>query len=1804
MMTSLLLALSAHAQSLNSLWQKVESAVKDDNPQEVVLQSGKLYELAKTQRNVPEMLRAYLTRMNWRQALSPDSLETDRAGLLKWADETEDPVDQSVLYFIYGLTVSGIEETDDFGYLKKALAWDNPSLYEKLAATSALKYKPVVVSGDASELYHHDLLSLYRRTLQDFHWSYHADKSWVSKIYARDMEFYRTQNRPDAALAVALDWDLYRNEYELPKPRTVFLNDLIRDFSRVPLCAEVERRLAEEEKLEDALPRLRRAIATYPKYERINELKVDLDRRIQPNAHFTAASDVFPGKKLKVDYHLYNISSIQVRWKKVDESVYLYHPLHESYWMVDQEKKILKQSSFVSEPVKIPISDKPYDTVSSSFTLDVPSAPGYYLLEIKPLACTEYPAEKVAPSYLLQLVSHLKLVVVPVKENQKEVRVFDAWSGKPVPGATVNEYELDRKSNQFVLRSSQRTDKDGILIYPQKDRKPIYLSAQDGKDRGRISNLTVYYPGEQSARVEKKANLYTDRSVYRPGQDVQYSIILWHQHGDSTKVLPNEKLLLVLAGGRKWTQISEDSLTTDGYGVAHGTFHLPEACLPGDYSITTDAGYVHFKVEEYKRPTFDVEWLPCKADYGKGDTVVLTGQASLFSDLPVQHAKVAIKVVRRQRLWWRIMDEAVLKEETLLTDENGAFAIPVHLKIPDDFSESHRNPLYDFQVEATVTSQSGESHVAYTHLRVAEIPYQFWADIESRNNKGKLNLWTVHLTNLNQEDLQKDVHAEILQKEDGKVVWQGSVKSGKSFTPDFLKELPSGKYSLKLSYDSLHVDEDILLFSMEDKKPVEETPLWLYAETTEFDKVHDGVLQIGTSYENAYLVYNIYSGNKRVQSSVLQLSDELTCLNIPYKDAYGDGIQVLAFLVHEGNVHQSSWNFSLTKPEKRMKAEWISFRDFSQPGAKESWKLRLTLPNGKPADANMMAVLYDASLDRILGHRWGFSMFFGRYIPSFNLAYLQSFSNANLTFPSLVKYVMKRKEFDEFDSSLVFGNRFGFGFGKPIRMMAATRIVMNKANAVEDSMVEYAMEESANVTVAGAVAEAKKDAVEEDIKEAEAPMNLRTDFQETAFFYPVLRTNKEGVVQLDFTLPQSVTEWHLLGLAHTQGMDYTDGIDKTLKVVQPLMVQPNMPRFVRNGDVVGLPVTIRNQSGKALKGNTTLVLKDSTLTKTLLTLQLPYEVKASGETTVTFEFKVPAYVGGAVCQVYASSDGFSDGEQHELPILSDEIWLEENRAYYLNASEEMVSLEQMMNHGKLWGDKSSMTVKVVNNPVWEIVRELTETAKKENPSTWNAVDLALNFYTQCLSLSIVGSQPTLKEAEMLPTDTLLAVSYLTQIEKLQNEDGGFSWYTGMGSSPYITRILVESFVRLSSLQIGVPDQERFDRIVRRGMYYLDKEMLSYYEWVKKQKNFSGLNNETIHYLYLCALNPHLMSKANKAACEYFVGELSKELSSLSIYQKAMASIVLQEFKKQNEALKFVRSAVSYSVYTDELGRYYDTAKAGYSWRNYKIPTQTMVIESVSKVAPATLQVTSSSSPLAKDRLISEYTRWLLNQKRTQFWENSANTLDALYAILNASDTKLHIKMTDAQTKVETYSYQDFKDMPKIWKLAKSESDSPVAWANVTMKSLVKIDDVVAETPRTGFKLEVEYQKEVSKNGKVRYESVNLDNLKVGDKIHTVIRLKVDRDMDFVEVNVPRAACFEPVSTLSGFRWGKNLGYYYMIRDKESVFCMDHLPKGNYELTEDFYVVYQGTYSSGIPTAQCTYAPEFSVHGESKKVLVR
>ena len=1735
-----------HAQTLNEVWKRVEKAAQDGNPQEVILQSGKMYDLARQQRNVPEMLRAYLTRMNWREDLAPDSLEQDQQGLLRWAQETKDPVDQSVLRFVYGMVAQN--DTASTTVLRQAVALDSPSLFQKLSVTSALNYKPVVIEGKGSKLYHHDLLSLYRRTL-----SQQVSQPWITQLFQRDRDFYLSHGNREAALSVALEWEDTGN---LPETRTAFLEDLAQQYADLPLCAEVQRRLAQHEKKSEAITRLKQALATYPKYAYLDELRQDLDALVHPSGHFSIPQNGYPEKPVQVTYHVINIQTLHVALYRLPQSAFLQEN--------QKQKELRKQGTLVWEK-DLKVTDTPFLQVDSAFTFTAPATTGCYLLELRSKESADYPTEKSTSTYLPLTISTLRPVAIPFDGKKMEIQVLDEWTGHPVPQATLARYLLDRKQQTYQLKETLQTDAEGKLVYPVNRKEGMgYWSAEKDGEKSRIRSLSGdFYSREQSAK-ERRVEVFTDRSLYRPGQEVLFSAIVWNQKSDSIGTASDAEIEVRLYG-RTRKEIQKLTLKTDAFGVAAGKFLLPKDAETGYYTLRTDEGETQIQVEEYKRPTFDVRWEPTEEAYAEGDTVQLIGVAQTFTDLPVQHARVEVHTVLRERLFWRTRGETVLQTDTLYTDERGRFTLPVTLNIP---SPRKGHTLYQFEVRMTVTSQDGETHTAQTQLILRNTPAVLWTDLPGRINKQKPASWTIHLENAGGRDLQQEVHLELLDKETQKTVWTGTQTSGTSFPTDFLRNLLSTAYTLRLTCDTLHAEQDFVLYSMTDARPIGHQPLWVYQEDTD--------IQFGTSLQDAYITYHIYNKVGRLESRSVILSDQLQLLHLPYKPEYGDGITVCFSLLYQGEYFEQSVAIQKPLPEKKMKSEWISFRDETQPGAAEIWRLRLSLPNGRAAAANLMAVLYDASLDRIVPHHWHLGVRFNRWLPSVNLSNRQWNNSAQLSFPAAHTYKIGVCQYDALDDNLLMHVYYGRMMGNEVMMLSASAPAM--AKGMRMAKADLAVEESAIADAAVATEEGERPA------ETPIPVKLRSDFKETAFFFPALRTDRNGEVQLEFTLPQSITEWHLLGLAHTQEMDYTTDMNEHIKVKQPFLVQPNLPRFIRKGDQVNLPVTVRNQSGEMQQGDLVLVLKDSTLVRVLHTQKLSFQVEPSGEQTYAFSFRAPDYVGGAICQIYAQGADYSDGEQHELPVLSDEVWLEENRAYYLNSSKQVVSLENLLGHGKLWNETSMLTVKMVNNPLGEVVRELQENEQKEPAQ--NVVDLTLAYYVQCLS-----------GACGLPSDGKKAQEYLAQLEKLQQTDGGFAWFHGMPTSAYLTRLVTEALVRLSTLEVKHASEEQFNRIIRRSMHYLDGEMLRYYQWIQKQKKQTEISYETVHYLYLCALNPHLMSNDCKAACQYFLNLLPRNLNNQSIYLRSMSALVLEKNNRHEEAQKFIRSVVSYSVCTEELGRYYDTNRAPYSWRNYKIPTQTLVIEAVQKVAQAQVQVTSEQT-VEKQVLLTEYLKWLLNQKRTQHWESTDNTLDALYALLNTEGFKQPLPNSDGQTVIQHYTHTDLPQLPREWTLERQKTDSPMAWGSISVKSLVKIDDVHFEEPHTGFTLEVEYQKEVVENGKKTYKQVAEKELHVGDKVRRVARIKTDRDMDFVELCCPRAACLEPAQQLSGYRWGGNVGYYYQLRDQESRFFMDHLTKGTHELIEEFFVTLRGTYSTGIPQVRCTYAPEFGTHGES------
>lgn len=1824
------------AQDYTAQWKRVKVAQEKGLPKSAASEARKLFVLAQEHRNVPQMLRAYLVWMQNRADVSSDSLEVDMRGLVQWTDTCSRPADRAVLRMVTGLLKQKKRgyseqwqennEEEYVRYFKLALAVEGEGrevLFPLLVNTPATAYMPVTETGEASEVFGHDLLSLFRQALVEAlgtedHYGRNQN-GWVAALFERDETYYRGLGRMEAALQVALQRDTYQVNNQDKEVRKRYLSDLLEHYAGCDRLAEVEYRLAQMEENENdyagALQRIRRAMKSYPRYAEMDRLRMFEQQLLTPTLGLSVLHELYPGEEAGLSVTSRNVLRAEVTWYKVPEQEVKEIEQHldeNPTWLSRVKRSARKVSSCVLELDSLPfrfIQDR-------ELKVQVPDQIGFYLLEVRPLECGEYPINKVAPACLLPCVTRLRLVAFPVTKTAQEVHVLDDVTGHPVPCAVVRRWQSSYQRGRTVCRllESLTTNENGMCRIPMKEGDHILLQAVSGQDKGRlhVQQQSFHYssPG-QTFRSE--VQLYTDRALYRPGQQVQVSLLAYQMGGRDSAAVQSGKLLKLRLTDNRYKELQQLEVTTDEYGGATATFDLPGDCASGTYRIRSEEGGCTFRVEEYKRPTFDVKWLPVTGSYALGDTVTMRGRAETFNGLPVQHARVTVRSVYRKMNWFYASEERPLRTDTLLTDAEGYFSVRMPLVLPEGIEleemEDHLRvrPYSRFCVTAQVSSTAGESHEASSGISVSRLLLLLTAQLPQLVEQGAYNEWLIRLYNLSQEPQNREVEATLVRVVDRKEVWSGNIEANKAYVPHQLDTLPSGRYRLQLSCDSARWDGEFVLFSLKDRQPVDSVPLWVYVSSHEIDGEHPARVQVGSSLEKAWLIYELHDSHGRVLHEEMELNNEVRMLEFPYREAYGDGFRMTFVLVRDGKVHTQSDLFSYRQPDKQLKTEWISFRDKLQPGEKETWKLRVTLPDGRPADARVMAVMYDASLDALAHHHWALHPVFSRSTPSvslWNWAWRRS-AYANLNFECLKNYRWRPLAWDRFDPAWL--NISGLGNNGRFYLTSVRSTALRKSPAV----MEMTIQDNAAVVTEEAL-EVDYGTLEEKLvtggtttgETAPADVKLRSDFRETAFFLPMLRTDAQGDVLLEFTLPDALTEWHLMGVAYTKEMFFTDRIDEKVRAQKLFSIQPVLPRFLRQGDEAALNATVQNQSGKIQKGTVHVELTDSSLTRVIWKSSLPFEVEAGGSSAVTFRYPVQADEGEVICRIYAQADNFTDGEQQRLPVLSDRVWVEESRAVYLNQGEETVSLKNLLNGGRQWNATSSLTAEITHNPLWTVMQSLSALSK---PGTDNAVDLASAYYAQALLMEITRLQPSWAAEGGIAVDSLSAYGWLGKLEDLQREDCGFGWFKGMYSSSYITRLVTGNLVRLQHLCSSLPDADRVARIVRRAMQFLDQQALEtcrrMRENERKYKVQPVPGEDVVEYLYLCALQERTLSAAVRDAVDYFVSHLPKALNGQSIQIRAMSSVVLARYGKPAEAGKFLNSVMEYSVATEELGRYFDTQRAEYSWRNYRIPTQTLVIEALSALNPGQVKPSPGAPALDTPQVLAQLVQWLINQKRTQQWETSAATADALYALWLACPQAQEPMKADRVYEKQEYTASDYPAMPQEWTFRRDPAvlSSPMAWAAVSVRSLVQLDEVTGSQTVSGLQIGRRYYKEVQEAGRIRLQELKAGTpLQVGDKVVCSLTVSTDRDMDFVTLAAGRPACLEPVDQLSGYR----AGYYQAPRDQETLFCMDQMRKGKYTFDETFYVTRAGEYRSGMAKVQCTYCPEFNAHTDSQWIKVK
>lgn len=1818
---SLLVALFATmqvaAQTYDNLWKQAEIIAQKDQPKSEIAVMKKIIAKASVAKDYGQLLAAEMRQMTLWKEISVDSLTPNLKRMEAEVLKVNDPALKAVRYAVLGKVYCDMNEKKSQEFFKKAL--EQPELLARHAST---EYVPLTLKGVDGSSFNNDLLHLI---------GFEADSK---EAYLQLYTYYnKVGNRGAACLCAYKLIEKYRQDDVREVKKSKYLqtiDSLIQVYQDIPEAGELAvehfrfMEGATDAKPQDKLNYINYALSRWGGWSRMNELRNAQKRLTEPMFQVKDMPQVLrPGEKAWVHLDVRNLQNLKISISRINITADNEYDAQDeaTYKMLLKKTTKLHQKDYSRNYYGRP----DYDTVKDSIEIGGNLPLGAYLMEVTS------DNTGIAPQRELFYVSNLAVMIQQLPDDRHRYVVVNATDGQPIAGAKIElydqRYDFKTKKDKRIVHARLTTDENGEAYFKNVDGNVLISTSNDKFTPAKDIYLsrTRYYERKDD-KIEHQ--LFTDRSIYRPGQTVHASAISYIVKKGLDASVPGKSMELnFILRDPNWKQVAEQKATTDEYGTASVDFELPKEGKTGQYSISVNGtASEYFRVEEYKRPTFEITFPKVNEKYNWGDTVVVKATAKTYSGVPVQGAKVEYQVTRRNQLWWWGAGSAgqLVKTDSCVTREDGTFDVEIPLeaslsgKDEADMSDFMRIArFFNFEVSAIVTDISGESHEGVMSLPLGTKPTILTVNLPKRIEADSLKTVTFAYRNASGMPISSRLKYRIDK---------GEWKDAEANAPVSIKEFASSSASSSLVWKSgVHqleaicgqdtLQQKFTLFSMKDTHPVEPTTEWYYQTAKTFPRDGKPVyIQVGSSENGAHIVYSIIAGNKLLEKGAWELGDSIVTLPFTYKEEYASGIVLNYSFVKQGKCYTRMMSIARPLPEKKLNIAWKTFRNRLTPGQKEEWTLKITTPDGKPAKAQLMSVLYDKSLDQIAPHSWNFSLGFYQSLPN-------CYWEDNLTFRSFclngdypTKYYDERGlDVDKFD-----GKFFSYyAYMQAVELSKLERSSGGTVEAVRIKKDELVKEEAKVIRIFGskmtrvgaAAPSANKvfDVVEEmpqfaggsgsDVGQYLDNVQVRENLNETAFFYPALESDNNGNVAIRFTLPESVTTWKFMGLAHDKEMRNGLLVDEAV-AQKTVMVQPNMPRFLREGDKSTIVVKLFNTSDKKVSGNTRMQILDPETNKVVWQKTQNYSIDAEGSATISFDvqgLKEGVYIN----KVVAAGNGYSDGEQHYLPVLSNRelvvntlpITLHQKGEQNFDLSKLFLNKEGKQAKG---AEDAKVTIEYTNNPSWLMVKALPAIS---NPDEENAISLMSAIYANTITTHI---QKTLSldnhSQKDLSQESIRLQNQVEKLKKLQNPNGSFSWWNGMKGSRYVTTSVAEMMVRLNAVA-GV--QKSTAKMLTSAIDYLSLQTAQEVREMKKQeekKQKVSPSEQALHYLYILSMDGRKMKQNLESDKAYLLEKMSKMTGDFTIYGKARAAVVLARNSQQNAAYRekageYLQSVNEYAVYREEMGRYYDTRKALYSWRNYKIPTQVSVIEAMQMLKPNDKQT------------IEELQRWLLMSKRTQVWDTPVNTVDAVYAFMKGNESNWNRKAENAVLKLDgkllpmpqdstTLGYVKTEKTGKASKLSIDKKSDYTSWGAVYAEFKQPISEI--GSMESGIKVRrVIVPAESQGKGKAQ--------AKVGEKVKVTLLITADRDYDFVQITDKRAACLEPVNQKSGYQWG--IGCYVSPRDHATNFYFDRLSKGKHIVEMEYYVDRKGDYQSGTCTAECTYSPEFGGRTEIYELKV-
>ena len=1551
------------------------------------------------------------------------------------------------------------------------------------------------------------------------------------------------------------------------------LLDLANKYKDSPYSVEILDYLVDLDSSPRTVALARKAVARHSNYPRINALRNFLKRIDQQTMGISYSEAAKPNEEILIDINKKNVDRITIRAYSVDG-------------ISDIRMKNLKQMKPMMEwSANLNADDRQ--------TVRFPGLPtGRYILVPEFIDRNSHNAVIPDQTPSVLTVSAIDIMMVNRINGDYFLMVVDTDSSKPIEGATVTV----RKDEDGKIVKSLRTDANGYaMLNSLNDYGYYYFQAIVGNDHSRSLSTWLNNTSTDDNR-HLKASVFTDRGVYRPGETVNFAVAAYISGVRFLETAKKKSLTVELQNTADKT-IASQTLQTDEFGRVSGSFTLPTDGLTGTFQLVVVSGdmpvvWKGIEVSEYKAPTFFIEINREKSELSDLQHVTIKGKAMTFSQMPLAETDVKVALSESFSWWWDDMDFSDY-ETTVATDSNGEFSICV----PAECFSAAKGEIF-VNAKVSATDSRGETQTASAILKMGKMASLPMLDNITANADKPVAL---------SRDLKNfdNLTYEITDSASN-VVKKGSL-SPDNITID-ANNIASGEYTVKVSIPDGSDSSSfrLRLYRFTDAKPAFDTPMLIDNDTDIKCAADDSfALNWGNSKPHWFFYVIACDGNvtdygwHHAEAGMHKFTGKAefaprgsSCLCLYWTDK------------HE--TKSAFITLTPATPQDSIEIVAETFRDNITPGGKETWKLRIKNNNGKTFRSAVIANMYDAALNSICINTYRFS-------PTYTTTdeYWQDFRDPS-NCHSIIYSPLQMLDVATFVAPWLnyYGRQLGYDYfvseynSAPLRGYAAA-VPMADAK-LEESLVTK---------------ESKTDA-EATEPDRQQSANLRDEGIKTAFFLPGLVTNEQGEVTFTFDVPNRNTQWQFSAVAYTDDL-HAHYINRIVSAAKQLMVQPNLPRFVREGDCVTISAAAQNNTDTE---QTVDVVIDTNGQKHAFK---GIVLQAKSSKTVTASFNVPASTEVVVTTSVCQNGRTADGQRDRIAVLPATTDVVEASPFYITADKSRadITMPHFNRNGRL-------TLEYADNPAWYAASALPSMQQTAETATAHIV----NYYVATVASRIVADNPEIADAiaawqksplksrleqnadlktialdntpwsRRAETETDMmahiadiadpaTVQYrqqraLTALNDLQRPDGGFEWFRGCRSSIWTTEEVLNLFGYLNEMGYYPADDAIAQQIVKRSVEYCD----NYYNKMSKRE---GATRKSViasasDYIFIRSMLPVAApADSIKWIADGVVDMAASGWGDYSIMGKAKAAILLANSGRNDVARNVVESLRQFARKSGDRGTYWD-------------------IDGIDKVTLAATALKALNKANPDDPMIDDVRHWLLLAKETQCWGGATKACDAINALLTtgknwtaavrkAPQIKVgNVKIdTDAATPYFGYIRRSIDMKRNDGSISIRRDKGCPAWGAVYCQYNAPADSVKSHA---NADIRIEKQFYV-------YNSANTlspdatTKFAVGDRIQVRLTIRSERDLDFVALTDNRGACFEPADQLSVYEWQDGTGSYRETRDSATNIFFSHISKGTYVITYDVYANNAGTYTSGIASLQCQYAPALTSHSAGATLTV-